>query len=203
MATPGIVISRGKESDFIVRRGTQKAELSFQQVFSLGHSLFQSGHYARAQDVFAVLGRVRGRGPRAKIMLARCKAEIESFEACSQILQTIFEGEQEPIAEELQGAFVFHTMGMQNDAIREMVKAVREYPDFPTALLCLGDLYLEKGDHAKATYCWKLAIKRDRNGGAIAVSAQKQLKRLNARIKKAKTKMATKRKAKARRKPVE
>lgn len=183
-----IKIRKGNDEKFIVERGKKKAALTFQEAFALGHSFFQSGQYPSARDVFSVLAKTRGRGPRAKIMLARCTAEIDSFEACNEILQEIFEGDDAAIAEELQGAFVFHTMGMQDDAIREMAKAIKEYPDFPTALLYLGDLYLEKGNAAKAAYCWKVAVKRDRKGGAVAVTARKQLAKLSARVKKAKVK---------------
>jgi thioredoxin-like negative regulator of GroEL len=186
MASP-IRIARGTEDKLIVQRGEKKAELTYPQLFSLGHSLFQGNRFHEARDVFAALARIRSRGPRAKIMLARCIAEIESFEACKEILDTIFEGEEPPVAEDLQGAFVFHVMGMRDDAIREMVNIVKQHPDYPTALLYLGDLYLEKGNHAKAVYCWKLAIKRDRRGGAVGITARKQLTQLSMRTKKAKT----------------
>jgi len=182
-----IQISPGPDGQLTVQSGKKKAQLSYPQVFSLGHSFFQRNHFHEARDVFAALAKIRGHGPRAKIMLARCMAEIDSFEACKEILDAIFEGEEAPVAEDLQGAFVFHVMGMRDDAIRELVKVVKEYPDYPTALLYLGDLYHEKGNLTKATYCWKLAMKRDRRAGAVAVTARKQLAQLSARIKKAKT----------------
>ena len=185
-SAPEMKVTKGKGEKLVVEHGRKKAELTYEEVFVLGHSLFQTGKYGLARDVFGGLAKIGGRGPRAKIMLARCKAEIESFDTCNEILQGIFEGADSAVAEELQGAFVFHTMGMQDDAIREMVKVVKEYPDFPTAFLYLGDLYLEKGNDARAAYCWKIAVKRDRKGGAVAVAARKQLAKLSARAKKSK-----------------
>jgi hypothetical protein len=180
-ATKQIKVSAGPDGKLLVQRGTKKAAMTYEQVFSLGHSFFQAGHYQLAHDIFAFLARVRGRGPRGKLMLARCKAEIKSFAACNEILEDIFEGEDQSVIDELQSAFVFHTMGMRDEAIAELVKVVKEHPDFPSALLFLGDLFLEAGNQEKAVYCWKLAGKRDRKGGAIAVTARKQLKKLPAR----------------------
>lgn len=156
-----IQITRKPEDKWMVKYRNKQAELTFPQAFSLGHSFFQENRFRGARDVFAALARAPGPGPRAKIMFARCVAEIDSFEACREILNVIVEGEEAPIAEDLQGAFVFHVMGMRDDAIREFLKMVKQYPDYPTALLHLGDLYLEKGIAAKAVYCWKLAVKRD------------------------------------------
>jgi thioredoxin-like negative regulator of GroEL len=181
-------ISAGKDGTFLVQRGHNKQELTFDQVFSLGHSFFHAGDYQPAHDLFAVLSRIRGRGPRAKIMLARCKAELDSFEKCEEILHTIFRGEQEPIAEEFQAAFVFHTMGLREEAIRELVKLVKEYPDLPSACLFLGDLFQHAGKPDKAAYCWKLAVRRDCSGGAIATTAKKQLARLAKQLKRMKVK---------------
>ena len=175
-APPHIKITRGRQDKLIVERDKKKIELTFQQAFSFGHSYLQAGHYHQAEDVFSALAEINGRGP--KIMLARCKAEVEGFDACNDILHAIFAGENEPIAGKLQGAFVFHTMCMRDDAIREMVEFVQRHPDFPIAFLYLGDLYLENGDYNKAAHCWKLAVKQDRRGGAVAVAARKQLAQL-------------------------
>lgn len=185
-----IKIHKEGDGTLIVERNGKRAALNYQEVFGLGHSLFLAHKYHAAQDVFAQLSKIRGHGPRAKVMLARCKAELESFEACRDLLQSIFDGDQEQIAEDLQGAFVFHTIGLNDDAIRELVKVIKNYPDFPTALLYLGDLYLEKGNREKAEFCWKLAVKRDRKGGAVALAARKQL----ARLKKTKLRKKAKKK---------
>lgn len=182
---PQITISRGQQDKLIVQRGEKKAVLRYQEAFALGHSWFQAGQYVMAQDVFAALAGIGGRGPRATIMLARCKAEIDSFEACDGILQAIFDGDEKPVAEELQAAFVFHTMGMRDDAIREMVKLVKTHPNLPTAFLYLGDLYFERGSHDKAAYCWRLAVSRDRRDGAVAITARRQLGQLVKRMKRA------------------
>ena len=199
-SAPGVKVTKGKGEKLVVEHGKRKASLTYQEVFALGHSLFQAGKYGLARDVFGGLAKIGGRGPRAKIMLARCKAEIESFDTCNEILQGIFDGEDSAVAEELQGAFVFHTMGMQDEAIRAMVKVIKEYPDFPTAFLYLGDLYLEKGNAAKAAYCWKIAVKRDRKGGAVAIAARKQLAKLRARGKKSKARRGNENRTRNRRK---
>jgi tetratricopeptide (TPR) repeat protein len=192
MAKAGDVKLVAHQGKLIAQVGRKRKELSYEQAFSLGHSLLETGHYERALDVFRVLAQVRGRGPRAKLMLARCKAEIDGFEASKQILHTVFDGENEPIAEELQGAFVFHTMGLQEEAIREMGKVVKKHPDLPTACLFLGDLFREAGKLDKAVKCWKLAIKRDRRGGGVAIAARKELTDLAKRMKKAKQRQAIK-----------
>ncbi len=184
---PRIQISRiPDEERLIVQMGKKKWAMTYQEVFSLGHSVMQAGHFHTATVVFTALSRIRGRGLRAKIMLARCTAEIEDFDACSGILDKIFEGEDFPVAKELESAFVFHTMELRDEAIQEMLKVVKGFPDFPTAFLYLGDLFLEQGLTKKAIYCWKFAIKRDRKGGAISVTARKQLADLTAKQKKAK-----------------
>ena len=162
----------------------KERELTYEQAFSLGHSLLQAKQCKRARDVFAVLARTPGRGSRAKLMLARSEAEIDNFSACAEILHTIFQGENEPVAASLQGAFVFHTIGLREDAIREMLKVVNEHPDVPTPCLFLGDLFREVGKMSKASRCWKLAIKRDRRGGSVAIAARKELDQLAKRVKK-------------------
>jgi tetratricopeptide (TPR) repeat protein len=189
-----LTVDQGK---LIAHAGDKQKELSYEQAFSLGYSLLKAGRYEQAQGIFTVLTHVRGHGPRAKIMLARCKAEFDGFKACAEILHAAFEGEDGPVAEEFQAAFVFHAMGLREDAIREIVKVVNEHPDLPTACLFLGDLFREAGKLDKAAQCWKLAIKRDRRGGGVAVAARKALKQLAKRLKEAEKKKVGKKSSRA------
>jgi thioredoxin-like negative regulator of GroEL len=141
------------------------------------------GHFNSAAQILEMLTKVKGRGPRARLMLAQCKASQENERACKEILDQVFEGEDDPVVEELQAAFVYRRVGMKAEAIREMAKVVKRHPDLPTACLFLGDLFLAAGRPDKADVCWSIAIKRDRRGGAVATAARKQ----RLRLKKSKT----------------
>lgn len=167
---------------FSIPIGGQRHELTYEQAFAFGHSLIQGGHVAEADKIFRELAKVVDRGPRARIMLARCRAELEDFETCEKILQFLFKGEDEPVAEELQAAFVFHKIGMRSDAIRAMAKVVEGFQNLPTACLLLGDLFASAGKVEKATYCWNLAIQRDRKGGAVSLTASRQLAGLKKQL---------------------
>jgi thioredoxin-like negative regulator of GroEL len=166
------------DGTFTARMGRKKRRVAYEEAFSFGHSLMEAGHYEHALRMFSALARTPNRGFRARVMQARCQAELEEFEACNEILKNVFENEEKPVAEELQSAFVYHKLGMTREAMRELRNVVKEHKDLPTACLFLGDLFQEAGSLRKATYCWKLAAQRDRRGGAVAKAAQKQLRRL-------------------------
>lgn len=173
-----------QDDGWLVKVGAKKQVFRYEQVFALGYAFYQSGNFRDSHDLFKALSSVRGRGPRGRIMLAKCKAELESLEACEELLHSVFEGEQEPIADELQAAFVFHTMELREEAIREFAKIVNSHPDLPTACLFLGDLFEHAGSLKKAKDCWKLAVKRDRKGGGVATTARRQLKRVERKERK-------------------
>ena len=154
----------------------QKHRRSYEKSFSYGHMLLKGGNYGSAAAVFRKLAEVNGRGPRAKLMLAQCEAGQHNYDACKEILKAIFD--DEPTIEELQTAFVYHRLGMQNDAIREMAKVVRRHINLPTACLTLGDMLYAGGYIKEADELWKLAIKRDRRSGGVAKAARKQRERL-------------------------
>ena len=156
----------------------QKHRLSYEKAFTYGHALLKGGHYEPAAALFRKLAEVNGRGPRAKLMLAQCEAGQQNYDACKDILKAIFDNEEEPAIEELQTAFVYHRLGMQNDAIREMAKVVRRHTNLPTACLSLGDMLCAGGYIKEADDLWKLAIKRDRRGGGVAKAAKKQRERI-------------------------
>lgn len=186
-----------EDGAFVARSGRKQTELTYEQAFALGHSLLDDAEFGDAEGIFKVLARVRGRGPRAKLMLSRCKAGRFNLDACEEILQSVFDGENEAVAEELQAAFTYHVLDARESAIRELVKVVNEHPDLPTACLFLGDLLKEAGRYDKAAKCWKLAIRRDRRGGAVSVAARKELTKLDNRRKKVRKSSGAKKKVRA------
>ncbi len=167
-----------RETLYSFRLGDQKLSLNYARAFALGDSLFSAGRLKEAAVVFKVLSRRSDRGPRAKIMLAQCEAGLKHFEACSEILEATFEGENQPIAEELHTAFVFHKLGFRDDAIRALSSMALKFESLPTLCLVLGDLFAEHGNRKKAAACWRLAIKRDLLQGGVAISARRRLKSL-------------------------
>ena len=165
-----------RETLYTFKLGGRKLSLSYARAFALGDSLFGFARLKEAAVVFKALSRRSDRGPRAKIMLAQCEAGLKHFEACSEILEAAFEGESKPIAEELHSAFVFQKLGFRDDAIRALGNLSVKFEGLPTLCLVLGDLFAEKGNHKKATTCWRLAIKRDLLRGGVAMSARRRLK---------------------------
>ena len=115
--------------------------------------------------------------------MARSEAGRDHYEACHDLLQTVFEGEEDPIAEDLHNAFVFYKLGMQSEAIHELAEIVRAHPNLPTACLILGDAFAAAGKSDKAVSCWQLAIQRDEQGGSVATAAKGQLLRLKKKTK--------------------
>jgi tetratricopeptide (TPR) repeat protein len=158
--------------------GQKMHELTYEEAFTYAHTLLTGGHFRSAATILEVLVRVKGRGRKAKLMLAQCKAGQMDYDACKRILDGIFEGENRSVVEDLQSAFVYRQMGMEDEAIGELRKVVKNHPDLPTACLFLGDLFLEAGRPDKADFCWGLAVKRDRRGGSVATAARKQRQRL-------------------------
>ena len=163
------------EARYVFHIQKKRYQLTYQQAFSFGHTLMSGGHFESAARIFSQLAKIPGRGPRAKIMLSNCAVGMDKYSVCQQILRVAFEGENQAAIEMLQAAFVYHKLGMQADAIREMTKVIQQYENVPTACLLLGDMFLAQGKPEKAAYCWDLAVKRDRPAGAVAVSARKQL----------------------------
>jgi len=98
-------------------------------------------------------------------MLARCHAGLEHYEACRELLESVFDESGDSPVEDLQAAFVCRKLGMIDAAIRELSAVVRDHDDLPTTCLSLGDMLAAAGRHDKAGACWKLAIKRDTRNG--------------------------------------
>jgi tetratricopeptide (TPR) repeat protein len=130
------------------------------------------------------LDEARPNDQRVRVMLARCQAGLEDYEACKDLLENAFDaGDSSPV-EELQAAFVYRGLGMMDAAIRELIGLVKEHPDLPTACLSLGDMFAAAGKPDKASACWELAIKRDSRNGLVAKAAYKQLRKLKKKHKK-------------------
>ena len=157
----------------------RKLTLDFPHAFALGDVLLAGNHLAAAKSVFESLAKVADRGPRARIMLARCQAGLNNFTACSATLEAAFDGEKEPIAEDLHSALVFLKLGFRDDAIRALGKIAMRFKSLPTICLLLGDLFVKQGDNEKAIACWKMAFKRDRLRGGVALAAGRRLKSSN------------------------
>lgn len=69
-------------------------------------------------------------------------------------------------------------MGFKDDAMEELVQLVNNHKEYPTLCLWLGDMLQASDRLEKAKQCFKLAIKRDRPGGAVALAAHQQLQKL-------------------------
>jgi hypothetical protein len=54
---------------------------------------------------------------------------------------------------------------------------INKLKEIPTLCLWLGYILEAKQELKKAAQCWRLAIRRDRPGGAVALAAQQPLQR--------------------------
>jgi tetratricopeptide (TPR) repeat protein len=155
--------------------------VSYAQALAYAHVLLTEEEHESAKAVLDALKRIRSRDRQVNMMLARCEAGLDNYDACKEILEAVFTGEDKPIAQELQNAFVYWNLGLTAGAIRDIATVVKRHRDLPTACLFLGDLFAQAKKLEKALQCWKLAIKRDRRGGAVAKTARKQIQILTKR----------------------
>lgn len=176
-------LSVKSDGEFALKFGRKRRDLTFQEAFAFGHSCLKAKEYAAASQIFEALLQVRSSDRRTKILLARSEAGRDHYEACQGLLQSAFEGEEDPIAEDLHNAFVFYKFGMRSEAIHELAKIVRGHPNLPSACLVLGDAFAAAGKIDKAVSCWQLAIQRDEQGGSVATAAKGQLLSLKKKTK--------------------
>jgi lipopolysaccharide biosynthesis regulator YciM len=141
----------------------------------LGDSFVQSGHFREAKSIFERLAPVADRGPRARIMLARCQSAMGEYDACSKTLDSAF-GREESIASDLHSALVFLTLGFRDDAIKALLELAKRNTSLPTVCLVLGDAFAKQGDVKRAKACWQMAISRDRLKGGVTIAAGRRLK---------------------------
>lgn len=169
------------ELTFTFQLGDQKRHLTFAQAFAYGYSLCRAKKFGAAAAVFERLAKVKERGPRSYIMLALCKAGLADFKGAKSVLDRAFPGEECLLADAIQEVIVESRIGFKDVALRELVDLANNHRDLPTLCLWLGDLLETNGNLGKARQCWKLAVKRDRPDGAVALVARQQLHRTVSR----------------------
>jgi predicted Zn-dependent protease len=166
------------EGTIRLQAGSRTYQMSLSRAFRLAHSLLRGREYKVAGKLLEALLRNGGPGPRTSILLAYCKAGEHDYAACNALLKEILTGEQESTIDRLQAAFVFNSVGMRSDAVRELTRVAHERSDLPTTWLLLGDLFAAAGKMKKAALCWMQAIRRDQAGGWVARAAREELGRL-------------------------
>lgn len=161
---------------FDVQRNGDRIQLSYQQVFAVGHKLWLTGRYPEAATVFQQLAAIGDRGPRAHILLAHCKAMAGDYSGCSR---TLAEGLDSDIygnaASDLHSAFVMWKCTLYVDVKAELARVISEHVELPTPCLLLADLLMTSGNRQLPPRLLKQAIQRDRPDGAIAAIARRKL----------------------------
>ncbi|MEX0641111.1 MAG: hypothetical protein WD468_00340 [Pirellulales bacterium] len=164
---------------FMLQVNGQTHELTYEDAFVHGYNLTREGNLVRAEKIFGALCGVSDRGPRARIMLARCHAQRLDFQKSRSTLEETFVANPR-LAAGLHEAFVFERFGMRKDAEQELVPIANDHRELPTICLLLGDLFAGDRKLDKAQQCWKLAVRRDRPDGAIGLLARRALGRVTA-----------------------
>lgn len=168
---------RPTPAEITVGIGDQSYRLTYEKAFAFGCSLLEQGRLADAAALFERLEEFADRGPRAFIMQAFCEAAALHFDDCSKPLNTAFEGANQETANSLHNAFVSYHVGIREDAIKSMIELVNEHRDLPTLCLLLGDMLAAASQIPMARNCWSMAVKRDRQNGAVAGVARSRLQR--------------------------
>jgi hypothetical protein len=161
-----------------LRIGPNTYRLGRENAISLAHALLRAKKYDLAARICEVVLHWDVDAPQPAILLACCKAGLRDYAACTRILQAVFAGDKEHLAEHFRAALVYHNLGMPPDAEIELIAVADEVPDLPVLWLLLGDEYVTMGDRRKARLCWRLAVDRDVRGGPIALAARRQLMRV-------------------------
>jgi thioredoxin-like negative regulator of GroEL len=149
--------------------------VSYQQAFAFAHRLLRKNQYENAAKLLEPLTKVEGRGPRAHILLAICRASNSDFAGAREVLDRAFTGDEAVVASELQDVIVMTRVGFWKTALQDLVKLVNKHKELPTLCLWLGDMLAAKQELDKAVQCWQLAIQRDRPDGAVGLAAREQL----------------------------
>ncbi len=162
------------KENFTFRFHEKTYSFDFPNAFLFGDSLARAGNIHAARFVFAALAKVGGRGPRAKIMLARCEANLHNYSECASIVGTAFDTTVP--ADDLHTALVYQSIGFRTDAIAALSKLATQLKDAPTISLLLGDEFAKCGDHANARRAWSNALHHDDAKGGVALAAAQRLK---------------------------
>lgn len=176
------VSAQHKQNGIRLQTGDKTFIVSPRHAYAMAHTLFRTKRYEAAAKLLKAVASKGNEGPRISILLACCKAGMKDYAGCNDLLHKLFDTENEPVAESLQAAFIFDSVGMQGDAIRELLKVADEHPELPTVCLLLGDLMAAIGNTNKAAKCWRLAAKRDQDRGFVAQAAKKSLAEILKRI---------------------
>ncbi|MHB1035499.1 MAG: tetratricopeptide repeat protein [Pirellulales bacterium] len=165
--------SRSRAERIKLRIGHQTRDLTADEALALAYSLVQSKKYQPASQIADLVARRNGSNSRVAILQAYCAAGRNDYAACNVILREAFA--EAAVAERLQAAFVYLSLGLKVDAARELDEIAGGHAELPTVCLLLGDLLAVMGQTAKAAIAWKLAIQRDHRGGSAALTAHKRL----------------------------
>ena len=163
-----------------LRSGNRSYRVTVDAALALAHSLLRAKRYKTAMRICAKVVGLNAHNPQAAILLACCEAGMKDYSACQKTLQAVFSNNNEALAEHFQAAFVYHNLGMDQDATRELIAITNEQPDLPMAWLLLGDHFNDFGRREKAALCWRLAIDRDKRQGVAALAAQQDVGRRKA-----------------------
>jgi tetratricopeptide (TPR) repeat protein len=175
---PKMTVSVTKEKRIRMVVGSKTREVSLDGALSYAYWLIKAGHYGPAATICAPVIQFASHAARAAILLARCEAGLRNYAASDRILHSRFATQDAPLAEELQAAFVYDSLGLHRDAVHELAAVAQAHPDLPTVCLLLGDWYARLGYRDRAIACWKAAIQRDRQNGSAAQAALGELARL-------------------------
>ena len=155
-----------------IRAAGKKYSLDFRQAFRFGYTLLRTRKFKDAASVFEAMTHLGGHDYLATIMLAYCKAGLKDYAASNALLCQVFADDEKSKADQLHTAFVYLSVGMWTDAIEELTKLARQCPDLPAICLLLGDVLASQGRRTKAILCWRLAVARDHDDGAVAAVAR-------------------------------
>jgi thioredoxin-like negative regulator of GroEL len=156
-----------------IRAGDKTYSLDCRQAFLFGYSLVRKRDFTEALSVFEALRRSNERDRSAAIMLAYCRVSLKDYLGGRRLLDEVFPGEEKERAEQLHTAFVFLSVGMWIDAIRELAAIAKNSPDLPVVCLLAADSFLLQKNQTKALVCWKLAASRDHGDGPVATVARR------------------------------
>ena len=116
----------------------KKRALTYEQAVWLGYKLLETERYEAAEKAFLAASQAHGRNRLMKLFIARCEAGLDHYDVCKDILAEIFGGTDPDVAEKLQSAFVFDSLGVLEQAIERIAEVAKERPDLPAVCLFLG-----------------------------------------------------------------
>ena len=172
-----LTVSINDDRTIHFRAGRKAYDFGLDEALAYAYWLIKARQYEAATKLCEAVARFESHARRAAILMARCEVGVKNYTASCDILKGAFAGQDAPVAEELQAAFVYHTLGMHHDAIRSLAAVAQKRPDLPTVFLLLGDWFARLGDGDRAVLCWRSAVQRDRRGGSAARAAREELSR--------------------------